>query len=376
MTFPDVQDPAAALDQLIGDFRRGKNYPALFEARLMKARFELGLPVIQTEDWSRFPDEQRRRYEEAFLDTAREVGQAFLDDGEIERAWPYFRAVGQQQPIIDAIDKLEPTEQAESAIGIAFQEGLHPRKGLELILARHGMCRAITAMGMYAVEKDREACITLLVRAIHDEVVQRLRRAIESQEGTAPPENAGIINLISTRDWLFGEYDTYVDTSHVMSVLQYAPELGDEATLRLVHELCAYGRRLSPTMQLRGTPPFDQPFVDYGHYVSALLGIDTEDALAALHRKVEETDPDEIGTGAAQMLVRLLVRLKRYSEALEVSLRYLSDHRASEMMCPSALEICRLAGDYARLIELAKDRGDILSYVAASIERQKQLTQS
>jgi hypothetical protein len=371
MTFPDVQNPAAALDQLIGDFRRGKNYPALFEARLMKARFELGLPVIQTEDWSRFPEEPRRRYEEAFLDTAREVGQAFLDDGEVERAWPYFRAVGQQQPIIDAIDKLEPTEEAESVIGIAFQEGLHPRKGLELILARHGMCRAITAMGMYAVEKDREACITLLVRAIHDEVVQRLRRAIESQEGTAPPETAGIIDLISTRDWLFGEYDTYVDTSHVMSVLQYAPELTDQTTLHLVYELCAYGRRLSPTMQLRGTPPFDQPFVDYGHYVSALLGIDTEDALAALHRKVEETDPDEMGTGAAQMLVRLLVRLKRYSEALDVSLRHLGDHRASEMMCPSALEICRLAGDYARLIELAKDRGDILSYVAASIERQK-----
>ena len=376
MTFPDVQNPAAALDQLIGDFRRGKNYPALFEARLMKARFELGLPVIQTEDWSRFPAEPRRRYEEAFLDTAREVGQAFLDDGEIERAWPYFRAVGQQQPIIDAIDKLEPTEEAESVIGIAFQEGLHPRKGLELILARHGMCRAITAMGMYAVEKDREACITLLVSAIHDEVVQRLRRAIESQEGTAPPETAGIIDLISTREWLFGEYDTYVDTSHVMSVLQYAPELTDQTTLHLVYELCAYGRRLSPTMQLRGTPPFDQPFVDYGHYVSALLGIDTEDALAALHRKVEETDPDEMGTGAAQMLVRLLVRLRRYSEALDVSLRYLNDHRASEMMCPSALEICRLAGDYARLIELAKDRGDILSYVAASIERQKQLTQS
>lgn len=376
MTFPDVQNPAAALDQLIDDFRRGKNYPALFEARLMKARFDLGLPVIQTEDWSRFPDEPRRRYEEAFLDTAREVGQAFLSDGEIERAWPYFRAVGQPQPIIDAIDKLEPTEEAESVIGIAFQEGLHPRKGLELILARHGMCRAITAMGMYAVEKDREACIKLLVRAIHDEVVLRLRRAIESQEGTAPTEPAGIIDLISTRDWLFGEYDTYVDTSHVISVLQYAPELTDEATLHLVNELCAYGRRLSPTMQLRGTPPFDQPFVDYGQYVSALLGIDTEDALAALHRKVEETDPDEMGTGAAQMLVRLLVRLKRYSEALDISLRFLSDHRASEMMCPSALEICRLASDYARLIELAKDRGDILSYVAASIERQKQLAQS
>lgn len=373
MTFPDVHDPAAALDQLIGDFRRGKNYPALFEARLMKARFELGLPVIQTEDWNRFPDEPRRRYEEAFLDTAREVGQAFLDDGDIERAWPYFRAVGQSQPIIDAIDKLEPTEEAESVIGIAFQEGLHPRKGLELILARHGMCRAITAMGMYAVEKDREACIALLVRAIHEEVVQRLRRAIESQEGTAPPDTAGIIDLIASRDWLFGEYDTYVDTSHVMSVLQYAPELTSESTLRLVYELCAYGRRLSPTMQLRGTPPFDQPFIDYGHYVTALLGIDTEAALAALHRKVEETDPDEMGTGAAQMLVRLLVRLKRYPEALAVSLRYLGDHRASEMMCPSALEICRLAGDYTSLIELARERGDILSYVAASIERQKQL---
>jgi hypothetical protein len=363
-------DWGAALEELAGEFRKAKNYPGVFEARLMRRRLELGLPVIQTDDLRSYPVETRQRYEQRFVEVAREVGQLYLDDGQIERAWAYFRAIGEPEPVVEAIERLKPTEEAEAVIGIAFQEGLHPRKGLELILARHGMCRAITAMGMYAVEKDREACITLLIKALYGELRERLRRAIASQEGELPEEDS-VVELVRGRDWLFGEWDSYVDTSHAMSVVQYVPELTEAATLKLAWELCEYGRRLSKNVQLRGTPPYEEPFVEYGYYAGALLGIEREVAIAELRRRVEAVDVYEVGTGAAQMLVKLLVRLERYGEALEVALKYLGEQRAGELLCPAPLEICRLAGDYDRMMELARERGDILSWVAAQIEKGK-----
>lgn len=360
--------PAASLDYLIEEFRRDKNYPAVFEARLMRCRHELGLPVIQTESFSNFPAEQRQEYEKTFLGAAREVAEAYLADGRIERAWPYFRAIGETGPVLEAIDKLEPAEGQEDVIGIAFQEGLHPRKGLELMLAQHGMCRAITAFGMYAVEKDRQECIALLLDHLHAEIVERMKRAIEGVEAKRP-DTESIEELIAGREWLFGEYDTYIDTSHVMSVLQYAPELTDEAALRQARELCLYGRRLSPQMQLRGQYPFEDTFNDYGAYIDALLDADREEALDYFRKKIAESDVEEYGTGLVQALVRLLVRLERFEEAIDLSLEFLSDLRSNELSCPAAMDICRMAGNYERLMEIAKARGDLLSYTAAALER-------
>ena len=85
----------AGFDFLVRRFREEKNYPLLFEARLMKKRHELGLPLIQTEPLADLPNDARRAYEEGNLEAAREVGSLFLADGKIPLAWPYFRAIGE-----------------------------------------------------------------------------------------------------------------------------------------------------------------------------------------------------------------------------------------------------------------------------------------
>ncbi len=363
-------EPARSLDFLIEDFRAAKDYPALFEARLMKRRLELGLPLIQTEPASSFPPDARNAYEEAVVEAAREVGQGFLADGRIDRAWPYFRAIGETAPVAEAIDRVDPGEEIDSVIAIAFQEGVHPVKGLDLILSRHGMCRAITAFGMYAVDRDREECISLLVRAIHAEIVERLKHAINGAEGAAP-DTKSIVALIEGRDWLFGEYNSYVDTSHLTSILQYAPELADAGTLQLICDLCEYGKRLSDNFQYRGRPPFENVFVDYGCYTKAVLNLDVDQAIEHFHRKVKECDPAEAGSAPAETLVKLLVRLGRHGEAISVAVEHLAGVSAAEMSCPSPLHLCRMAGDYDRLMSLAHERGDVLSYAAAGLERRR-----
>jgi hypothetical protein len=334
----------------------------------MKSRHELGLPLIQTEPSASFPPGKQAAYEAAVIAGARETGELFLADGDIERAWPYFRAIGETGPIAAAIERVEPGEGIEPIIDIAFQQGAHPVKGLELILAQYGMCRAITCFGMYTGQQGREECMRLLARSLHAELLTRLKSVIERQEG-APPETDDIAALVSERDWLFGEYDYYIDTSHVGSIVQYAAEIADRQTLSLISGLCEYGRRLSPHFQLREEPPFENLFADYGVYARTLLGDDVENGTAHFRAKLPADPADgEINSIPAQVLVRLLARLERYEEALEVSLAHLRHARSAELMCPSALQLCYLTGDRERLKALAREEGDLLSYTAAVLD--------
>jgi hypothetical protein len=102
--------PDAGFDLLAKKVLEDKNYPLLFEVRLLKKRHELGLPLIQVDDSAAMPPETRREYDKAFIDAAREVGGLFLADGNIPRAWPYFRAIGETAPISAAIEKFNSTE--------------------------------------------------------------------------------------------------------------------------------------------------------------------------------------------------------------------------------------------------------------------------
>jgi hypothetical protein len=146
----------AGFDLLIAKFRDEKKYPLVFEARLMRSRHALGLPLIHNgQQFEDLPDDKRAAHERAFMEAAREVGGLFLADGDIPRAWSYFRAIGETTPIASAIEQLQPQENQEAVIEIALQERVHPRKGFELILANYGICRAITFFEQYPDRKTR-----------------------------------------------------------------------------------------------------------------------------------------------------------------------------------------------------------------------------
>ncbi|MDP9170744.1 MAG: hypothetical protein M3N54_09015 [Acidobacteriota bacterium] len=353
-------DPAASLDFLIAQFLARKEFALVFEARLMKKRHELGLPLVQTD--SVINDD----YQAAVAEAAREAGALFLAEGNIERAWPYFRAVGETAPIEQAIARFEPREDMDGVIAIAFQEGVNPARGLDLILAQHGMCRAITAFGMTAVSKDRDRCIALLATNIHGEIVRRMGAAIEAHEG-ALPASTNLIELIDGRDWLFGEWDYYVDSSHLLSVIPYCVEITDAAVLNIFYELCEYGKHLSAQFQPAGVPPFENQCLAYGHYIQALLGHHVESHLDYFRARLAELDPDVVGDAPARALVRLLVSLNRHAEALKILLDNVVEDDPYGAPVPSALNLCYQAKDYTLMKDLARERGDLLSYAAGSI---------
>ena len=69
-TFEDALNaagPAAALDRLIDQLDAAHEYRALLDALLLKARFELGLPMIMPGSLSGLPEPARTQYEERYV---------------------------------------------------------------------------------------------------------------------------------------------------------------------------------------------------------------------------------------------------------------------------------------------------------------------
>jgi hypothetical protein len=358
----------SALDLLVGISRRDKNYSLLFEARLMQARHELGLPLVFNGSLDDLPQSERQPYEEAMKAAARETGGLYLADGDILRAWPYFRAIGDPAPVADAIEKVESHDQLDGIIELAFGQGVNPRKGFELLLKHHGICRAITFFQQYPDPKSRDQCALFLLRSLHSELVDNLKRAILQTEGQEPA-GSNVIELIQGRDWLFGDLDYYVDTAHLTAIIPLAMDFTDSNALQLAIQLCDYGAHLSAQFHYRSDPPFEDFYRDHAIYFKALMGCDTDGAVAHFRNKVDARDPATAGTGPAQVLVLLLTRLKRYQDAIQVSLEHLGDQNPNEPGCPTIPQLCQLAGDYDSLRQLARRRGDMLNFTAAAIAR-------
>ena len=64
----------------------------------------------------------------------------------------------------------------------------------------------------------------------------------------------------------------------------------------------------------------------------------------------------------------MLARLKRYSEAADVYSQYLGEADPSQLSCPSAVQLCQLAGDFEKLKQLAIERKDLLSFAAGLVQ--------
>src|SRR4029453_14782466 len=148
--------------------------------------------------------------EKRAIAAARETRSPFIADRDIASAWPYFRAIGEISPIAEALHRIEGGENLGAAIEIAFQHGVNPLKGLELILKNYGICRAITFFGGYQDQASRSAALKFLVRSLYDELAASIRRSIADVEGRSTEETSVAV-LTADRPWLFEGMSYHVD---------------------------------------------------------------------------------------------------------------------------------------------------------------------
>jgi hypothetical protein len=344
----------AAFELLVRRAREAGNYREVFSARVMQARHAAGLPLIEAGESAGAPSE------EALRNAAREAGELFLEAGDIPGAWPYFRAIGDAAPVAAAIEKAGAGEHLDAVIEIAFREQVHPRRGFELILEHRGVCNAITWFGALPQGEARSECLKLLVRALYEELAASLRSHVAKVEGAAA-ETATVAELIAGRDWLFADNNYHTDTTHIASVLRFSIELEDRESMRLAAELAEYGTKLAPMYHYKGDAPFEDPYRDHGIYLRALLGQDVEEAVAHFRQKARQ-GAEEGYSFPGDVFVDFLVRLERFEEAIAASIEYPGTNG------PSTVQLCQMSGNWGRLRDVARERGDLLAYAAGVIQ--------
>jgi len=119
---------------------------------------------------------------------------------------------------------------------------------------------------------------------------------------------------------------------------------------------------------MRGEPPFEDIYRDHATYLRALLGENLDDAVQHFQAKIAAYDDTLSAIRSAQVLVGLLVRRERFKDAMQISLEYLRDADPNQLACPTLFQICQLSGDAARLKELARAQGDLLTFAAGAIQ--------
>jgi hypothetical protein len=369
------QQPQAALDRLIETLRQQRRYHKLFDARLLKRKAELGLPVSRPASLSDVPKDLRKPVEETYIDAAREVGQRFLEAGDIPSAWMYLQVIREPEPVRQAIDALplpnQSDDQAEQIARIALFEGVHPTKGVQMLLKLHGTCSTITsldqAMGNLS-QADRQACAKVMVRDLYRDLRDNVERDVQRRIAVLPP-GASLRELITGRDWLFEGGNYHIDVSHLSSVVRFARSIESGEELDLALQLAEYGGRLDPQLQYGGDPPFDDFYPAHQAFFRALLDQEREQALGYFRDKLAH-EPDERDKPLlAYVLVDLLMRCGRMDEAVDVASRYLTN--LSEEVSISFFDLCVEAGRFDVLLKVLREQDDPVAYAAALVAQQR-----
>ncbi len=361
--------PAAAADTLADELREAGDFQGLFYALLLKARVALGVSPFPTGPASELPADAHDRYEQAILDAGRHVGGLLIARGDLAKAWGFFRLIGETEPMRVALDAYAPgpDDDTYGVVEIAWQHGVHPKKGFDLILDRHGVCSAITMVGSADLSQRpevRDYCVKRLVVALHEQLRERLLGDLRHR-GVTVPDAATVAELVA-RDELFADDMYHIDTSHLNSVVQFAGQLPPCDELTRAIQLSEYGERLSPTLRGDAAPPFENTYADYTPYLKLLAGIDAEAGLKHFHAKLPAAA--EVGdTYPAEMLVNLYLRLDRLPDALAVAKAHLTKTGGQELSCPPLVELARRAADYAALADAAKANADPVNYLAGLI---------
>lgn len=362
--------PGGGVVVLRAELESAGEFQALFYALLLSRRVELGLSPFPLSPATELPPDAHEAYEDAIRQAARHVGGLHLGRGEIAKAWAYFRIINEPGPVKEALlaHTPGPDDDIYPLVEIAWQQGVLPEKGFDLILDRSGVCSAITMVGSADLNANptlRDYCVKRLVRALHAQLKDRLagdlaQRAIAAVEGTTIPR------MLADHPELMADDAYHIDTSHLSSVVLAAMQLPACAELDLARELALYGTLLSTNYTGDNDPPFEKTYADYLPYLNAVAGVDVEANVAHFKAKLPAAAVEGYRF-PAEVVVNLLVKLDRLPEALAVAREFLADAAEGGMSCPGVMELARRTADYDALAAQAMAKDDPVSYLAALI---------
>ncbi|MCA8996161.1 MAG: hypothetical protein KDA80_04230 [Planctomycetaceae bacterium] len=364
--------PKAAIERLISNLQEQKQLHELFDARMLARKFELGLPLSRPSSLQDVPEEKRKDVEKTYVEAARETGEAFLAQGDIQNGWMYLQVIREPEKVAKALDQLpdniDDYERLEGLLQIALYQGVNPIKGVKWMLKAHGTCSTITALDQALSQMSQEyrnACAKLMVRHLHEELTESVRRHVEQRIPMLPPGQS-LAELIQGRDWLFEGGNYHIDVSHLNSVVRFARSIEAPAEeLKLAADLAEYGRHLDPQFQYDAEPPFDEFYPAHIQFFNVLLDRNREEGLQYFRDKLEAEPDEQDKPLLAYVLVDLLIRSEHLDEAVDLSAKYLAN--LGEDVSISFEELCVKAGRLDTLKQVRKEQGNAVGYVAAML---------
>lgn len=357
-----------ALDALIQYVDQAGQYHELFEALKMKLRWDLGLPAAQVEPETPLDEETEIKLERGLIAACRRVGEAFFRAGKIREGWMYLRPVGDPKWIAEITSRVQVTDDNfDDLQQVLLHEGVDIRRGYQLSLERLGTCNSITLFEQALASRprsDQQVAAELLVRHVHRELLANLRGDIQRREGNSPVETTAEEILQARPDLLKGG-SYHLDTSHLASTVRFARVVNDPAVLRLALDIAQYGRKLHPQYQYPGEEPFLDLYPASIAFFRALLGQQVDAGIRYFTQKADSVDQGHYGLLAVEVLIDLLSRCGRQAEAIAALEQRVPAGSRTLGIAPTLLQLSQRLGDYRPMQDLAKQRGDLLSYTAA-----------
>ena len=369
-----VSSNSAAPDSVLDAVERAllaqKDYHRLFDAKLIRVRKELGLPITQPTSLKEIPAEHEKTFREAYTKAARETGQLFLDGGQLADAWAYFRTIQETEPVRQAIAKqvseipAEPGPHLDELLNLALYEGAHVVEGLKLLLKTHGVCNTVTAMGQLLAQMtadERRQAAAVMVRTIYSDLQHNVRRDVEKRQPTVKPD-LSLGELVRGREFLFSEGAYHIDVSHLHSIVSFARHLQrTDPELKLAIELCQYGAQLAEQLRYPGDVPFDDYYVANEWFLKAVAGVQVEESLQYFIDRLNQEPEDADKRMIAFVLVDLGQRVDRVNIALDAAARYVS--RLEDPNGFSFTAFCVNARRLDLLESAARENDDVLGLV-------------
>lgn len=369
-------DPNSIFERLETVLTEQRDFHRLFDAKMMRVRKTMGLRITRPTALSDVPREQDAEFRQVWTDTAREIGQLFLDCGQLSDAWAYFRTIHEPERVREAIqskvaDSARLSDQErEELLNLALYDGANMVEGVRLLLRTHGTCNTVTAMSQVIGQMspaERRQAAAILVQHLYNDLQASVRRDVERRQPLLRSD-IPLRELIVGRDFLFADGNYHIDVSHLHSIVGFARNLHrEDPELKLAVELSLYGEQLSEHLRYPADVPFDDYYPASSKFLRALSGEDEQAGLDWFTQRLQQEPDDADRRMIAFVLVDLATRLGRGSDVLEIVSPWLS--RMEDPNGFSFTTACVESGRPELLEITARTNDDVLAFATSLLVR-------
>ncbi len=369
--------PEHILDTLEQALLDQQDFHRWFDARMIRARRQLGLPLTQPTSLRDIPEAQEAEWRKAYTDAARDAGYHFLRNNQLADAWAYFRTIREPQPVRDAIEQLvqssdgTPGADTDEVLNVALYEAAHPVAGITLLLRTHGTCNTVTALSQMIGQMtpaERRQAAAVMVRHLYADLLANVRRDVERRQPALKP-SLSLRELIAGREFLFADGNYHIDVSHLHSIVGFARHLHrEDPELRLAIDMSLYGQQLSEHLRYPADVPFDDYYSASEQFLQAVAGIDVAAGLNWFTQRLQQEPDAPDQRLIAFVLVDLAQRCGKTAEILPIAAPHLS--RMEDPNGFSFTACCVESGRLDLLETTALENNDLLALATVLLVRQ------